>query len=210
MSKTHAFTLTLCLVAVQLGCSDSSETKTDGPVTDAGPDVTTDVRGLDLGGDLSRDSSTDSSADSPLDGAPLDTNVDQAGVDQSGIDQSIVDTHIDGSPVDQAGIDQATPIDGAQGIDTGSIDGGNPCAACTADQVCVQLNDGTCNATIGLRVQCRTVSQACRTKLASSAVKRCTTISECETELCPQPYRCVYSTPCGNEIPQAAVYCYGV
>lgn len=44
-------------------------------------------------------------------------------------------------------------------------DGGDPCAACTASQVCVQSFDGTCK-TAG--PTCKMVSDACRTKLGAS------------------------------------------
>jgi hypothetical protein len=85
----------------------------------------------------------------------------------------------------------------------------NPCASCAANEVCVQLNDGMCNRTLGVQTTCLTVSDACRSKLASSGGKSCSSLSECESEFCTQPYRCIYSSPCGNEIPEAAVYCYG-
>jgi hypothetical protein len=102
-------------------------------------------------------------------------------------------------------------IDGRDGTSASGESRSNPCASCAADQVCIQLNDGICSATTGLRTACRTVSDACRTKLANSGSKSCSSLSECESELCPQPnYECVYANPCGNEIPEAAVYCYGI
>lgn len=82
----------------------------------------------------------------------------------------------------------------------------NPCAACTANQVCVQSFDGTCHAN---GVACKTVSDTCRTKLLASGATTCSTLSECESEFCTSPYRCIYSSPCGTEAPQAALYCYG-
>jgi hypothetical protein len=85
-------------------------------------------------------------------------------------------------------------------------DAADPCAACTADQVCVQAFDGTCH-TGG--AGCRTVSDACRTKLLASGAKSCAALSECQSELCWSPYQCVISSPCGTEAPQAAIYCYG-
>jgi hypothetical protein len=90
--------------------------------------------------------------------------------------------------------------------DLGGDNTANPCAACTANQVCVQSFDGTCRTS---EVACKTVSDACRTKLLASGVTTCSTLSECESEFCASPYRCIYSSPCGTEAPQAALYCYG-
>jgi hypothetical protein len=101
------------------------------------------------------------------------------------------------------------------GVDSGSTDArpandladaGNPCAACAADQVCVQSFDGICH-TSG--VACRTVSAACRTKLIASGSKSCAALSECQSEFCSSPYQCVINSPCGTEVAQAALYCYG-
>jgi len=89
---------------------------------------------------------------------------------------------------------------------TDLVDGGNPCAACAADQVCVQSFDGTCH-TNG--VGCKTVSAACRTKLGASGAKTCGGLSECQSEFCLSPYQCVINSPCGTEVAQAALYCYG-
>jgi hypothetical protein len=85
-------------------------------------------------------------------------------------------------------------------------DAGDPCVVCTASQVCVQSFDGTCKPN-GL--MCRTISDACRSKLSTSGAKSCTSLSECQSELCTSPYQCLISTPCGSEAPQAAIYCYG-
>jgi hypothetical protein len=90
--------------------------------------------------------------------------------------------------------------------DLGGDNVSNPCAACTANQVCVQSFDGTCR-TNG--VACKTVSDACRTKLLASTAKSCASLSECQSELCSSPYQCVINSPCGTEAPQAALYCYG-
>jgi hypothetical protein len=101
------------------------------------------------------------------------------------------------------------------GVDSGAtetrptndlVDAVNPCAACAADQVCVQSFDGICH-TGG--VQCKTVSDACRTKLVASGAKTCAALSECQSEFCMSPYQCVINPPCGTEVAQAAIYCYG-
>jgi|GEM_PF-5751034 len=100
---------------------------------------------------------------------------------------------------------------GCSGSNEGQKPDGPPsnCASCTADEVCVQQNDGMCNQGQGIQIACLTVSDACRSKLASSGGKSCSLLPECELEFCMQPYRCIYSSPCGNEVPEAAVYCYG-
>jgi hypothetical protein len=85
-------------------------------------------------------------------------------------------------------------------------DAGDPCAACTAGQVCVQSFDGTCK-TNG--PTCKTVSDTCGSKLSASGAKSCTSLSECQSEFCTSPYQCRISSPCGTEAPQAAIYCYG-
>ena len=97
--------------------------------------------------------------------------------------------------------------------DFGQIDGGKqvtgPCAACQPDQICVQLDDSSTqckspNPTLG----CQTVSAECRA--AITAAKSCSGASSaCAAELCPSPYGCMYSIPCGNESPSAQLYCYG-
>jgi hypothetical protein len=87
-------------------------------------------------------------------------------------------------------------------------DAGDPCAACTAGQVCIQSFDGTCRSN---GPTCKTVSDACRTKLSASGSKSCTSFSECQNEFCTSsPFQCVIYTPCGTEAPQAAIYCYGI
>jgi hypothetical protein len=58
-------------------------------------------------------------------------------------------------------------------------------------------------------VTCKTISDACKTKLSASGAKSCASFSECQTELCTSPYQCLINTPCGSEAPQAAIYCYG-
>jgi len=85
-------------------------------------------------------------------------------------------------------------------------DGGDPCAACTAGQVCVQSFDGTCHTT---GPGCITVTDTCRTKLSASGAKSCTSLPECQSDFCSSPYQCRISPPCGTEAPQAAIYCYG-
>jgi hypothetical protein len=131
-----------------------------------------------------------------LDGAP---DVELIDSQRPALDVGL-DAEIDSSPSDGVRID-ATTLDGAVAGETRD----HPCAACAANQVCVQNNDRICHTT----AMCKTVSDACRTKLAASSAKSCASLSECESELCSQPYRCVYNIPCGNEIPEAAVYCYG-
>ena len=85
-------------------------------------------------------------------------------------------------------------------------DAGDPCAACTAGQVCVQSFDGTCHTT---GPGCITVTDTCRTKLSASGAKSCTSLPECQSDFCSSPYQCRISPPCGTEAPQAAIYCYG-
>jgi hypothetical protein len=91
----------------------------------------------------------------------------------------------------------------------GSDDPSGPCAACQPDQVCVQLNDSStqCKSPVPT-LGCRTVSAECRATI--TAAKSCSPASSaCAAELCPSPYACMYSIPCGNESPSAQVYCYG-
>jgi hypothetical protein len=160
------------------------------------PDLPPD---LPTGGDLPAppiEAGGDHFVDTDLPAPPIDTGRDTGR-----------DTWIDGQAIDQS---PTSPLDGGDGTSTSGESRPNPCASCAANQVCAQLNDGTCSSINGLQVVCRTVSDACRTKLTSSGGKSCSALSECESELCPVPsYRCVYASPCGNEIPEAAVYCYG-
>lgn len=107
--------------------------------------------------------------------------------------------------VDFAGDGGATTLDGAAPKD-GSADGSNPCAKCSATEVCVQIFDGMCH--LGT-VSCKAASESCRTKLSASGSKSCKSIPECESEFCASPMRCVYDAPCGTETPEAALYCYG-
>jgi len=95
---------------------------------------------------------------------------------------------------------------GAGNGDLGGESAANPCAQCGTSEVCVQSFDGTCR--LGT-ITCRPVSAACRTKLTASGGKDCKAISECETEFCTSPMRCVYNSPCGTEAPEAQLYCYG-
>ena len=127
----------------------------------------------------------------PLDGHGMWTTLNTLSFSPS---PSVVDFSSDGGVTDGA-----APKDG-------SADGANPCAKCSATEVCVQIFDGTCH--LGT-VSCRPASETCRTKLSASVVKNCKSIPECETDFCSSPFRCVYDPPCGTEAPEAAVYCYG-
>jgi hypothetical protein len=82
----------------------------------------------------------------------------------------------------------------------------NPCAQCSASEVCVQSFDGMCG--LGT-ISCRTVSATCRNKLSASGRKSCTSLPECQTELCSSPFQCVIDSPCPNEAPEVALHCYG-
>ena len=215
-------------IATQINCSSSNNgRKTDGAPGDGLASF------KDLSGPDSSDGSTDSGRDTSIDWAPTgfevgpETAVDLSSTvdieireDTAMPDVSLdiptggdlpapsIDTGIDGQAIDQM---PRSSLDGGDGPGASGESRPNPCASCAANQVCVQLNDGVCSRTTGLSVACRTVSDACRTKLANSGGKSCSSLSECESELCPLPtYRCVYATPCGNEIPEAALYCYGI
>jgi hypothetical protein len=107
---------------------------------------------------------------------------------------------VDVDATKDVGADQSTTLDLAG--DTGP----NPCAQCGANEVCVQSFDGVCH--LGT-ITCRTVSETCRNKLSAMSTKACYSIPECESEFCSSPFRCIYSTPCGTEVPEAAIYCYG-
>jgi len=96
--------------------------------------------------------------------------------------------------------------DGTTTPDLGGDIGPNPCAKCTASEVCVQSFDGMCG---GRQVSCNPVSDTCRNKLTAANTKTCYSIPECESEFCSSPYRCIYSSPCATEVPEAAIYCYG-
>jgi len=117
------------------------------------------------------------------------------------------DTSPDGSGVDtlSPGSDGGA-TEARAATDLASDNAADPCAACTASQVCVQAFDGTCG-TNG--TTCKTVSDACRLKLSASGAKSCASLSECQSEFCTSPYQCLNSPPCGTEAPQAAIYCYG-
>ena len=221
--------ISVCLLlATQLDCSSSNNgRKTDGAPGD-GPGSYKDLSGPDSSDgspDLARDASTDPAPtgfevgpETAVDLSPTvdieirkDTAMPDVPLDVptgGDLPEPPIDTGIDGQAIDQI---SRSPLDGGDGIDASGESRPNPCASCAANQVCAQLNDGVCSKTTGLNVACRTVSDACRTKLANSAGKSCSSLSECESELCPLPnFRCVYATPCGNEIPEAAVYCYGI
>jgi hypothetical protein len=202
MRSTQAFGITVCaLLSGQFGCSSSDEGKS----RDGSPDL---IELVDR--PLSADGPTLGDGLNQGDSSPdLIELVDKP--QNSDLRPPLLDAGLDSSPIDGSHVDQTaeTSLDGAVGVDGDHNVGetrDNPCAACTANQICVQHNDGTCHTT----VQCKTISDACRSKLASSGGKSCTSLSECESEFCLQAYRCVYSIPCGNEIPEAAVYCYGV
>jgi hypothetical protein len=228
MRLDKAVGISVCfLLATQLDCSSSNNgRKTDGAPGD-GPASYKDQSGPDSSdgsSDLGRDASTDPAAtgfevgpdtavdisstadveirkDTAMPDVPLDV---PTGGDVPALP---IDTGIDRLAVDQMPL---SSLDGGDGPDASGESRPNPCASCTPNQVCVQLNDGVCSKTTGLSVGCRTVSDACRTKLVNSGGKSCYSLSECESELCPQPsYKCVYASPCGNEVPEAALYCYG-
>lgn len=71
----------------------------------------------------------------------------------------------------------------------------DPCEACTADQLCVQLFDGTC----GLVTSCVTRTIDCPSNACSPA---------CEQAYCDAPYQCETRPACGTESPLAFT-CYG-
>jgi len=229
MRSSQAFGMSVCvLLAGQFGCSSSDEGKSH----DGSPDL---IELMDKPMVPDKPGQPDASIDStpdlieladkpsvPDNAKPMDSSPDLIElVDKPALPDGLVrvdgakdlneladgervsvDGAIDSSPIDGSSIDQTTEahVDGAAGEARA-----NPCAACTANQICVQNNDGICHTT----AFCKTVSDGCRNKLATSGAKSCTSLSECESEFCSQPYRCVYSIPCGNEIPEAAVYCYG-
>ena len=229
MRPGKALGISVCvLFATQLDCSSSNNGwKADGAAS-AGPSSYKDVGGPD-----SSDGSPDSDRDAGIDSASTGFEVGpETAVDLSPtVDLEIrkdtampdvpldvstggdllappIETGIDGQAIDQMPL---SSLDAGDGNGASGESRPNPCASCAANQLCVQLNDGVCSKTTGLNVGCRTVSDACRTKLANSGGKSCSSLSECESELCPLPnFRCVYASPCGNEIPEAAVYCYGV
>lgn len=236
MRLDKAVGISVCLLlATQLGCSSSnSGQKVDGAPGDGSPSYKdmSSPNSPDL--PPSNDGSTETGRDTSIESAPIGFEVGtEAAVDlfsapdleirkDTAMPDLLLDVPTDGdlpAPSVEAGIDHFASGDlPAPSIDTG-IDGPsasgesqpNPCASCAANQVCVQTNDGVCSRTTGLHISCRTISDACRSKLASSGQKSCSSLPECESELCPLPnYRCVYASPCGNEIPQAAVYCYGI
>lgn len=92
------------------------------------------------------------------------------------------------------GDDKTPSLDATiDGVVDGVVD---PCAACTADQVCVQRFDGTC----GLGTQC--LPREGRT----CAPNTCS--MECEQAYCPSPYQCQTRPPCGTESP-TSFRCYG-
>jgi len=215
MRLDQALGISVCLLfAGQFACSSSNNgRKVDGAPGDTGAYK-------DMSGPDSRDGSTDTDRDASNDLAPTGTEVGaEIGKDTAMPDVPLdvstggdllappIETGIDGQAIDQMPL---SSLDAGDGNGASGESRPNPCASCAANQVCAQLNDGTCSRINGLQVVCRTVSDACRTKLTSSGGKSCSALSECESELCPVPsYRCVYASPCGNEIPEAAVYCYG-
>ena len=77
------------------------------------------------------------------------------------------------------------------------IDGtdGDPCDTCTANQICIQRFDGTCN----LTTACIISSERCPDNACTAS---------CEAAYCPRPYQCSNRVPCGTESPQAFT-CYG-
>jgi hypothetical protein len=84
------------------------------------------------------------------------------------------------------------------------------CPTCAAGELCVQLNDSSiqCHSPTPTLV-CRKVSAACAAAV-DAARKSCPEASAaCQAELCPAPYQCKITTPCGNESPAATVHCYG-
>ena len=130
------------------------------------------------------------------------TVIDDTGIDDTGTDGLILP---DGSLPDLSDPDRGAPEGGApdgsadQGIDMES----NPCLGCQANEVCVQLFDGTC--TTG-PPSCVTVSATC---LANKGTPGTACDPQCEPEYCGSPYQCQNQVPCGNEKGLVDIYCYG-
>ena len=81
-------------------------------------------------------------------------------------------------------------------VDAGSdVPGGDPCDACTGNQICIQRFDGTCNVT----TTCIISSERCPDNACTAS---------CEAAYCPRPFQCSNRVPCGGESPQAFT-CYG-
>jgi hypothetical protein len=240
MRLYQALGISVCLLfATQLACSSSNNGRKadgapDGAPADGSPSYK-DMSGPDSPD--SNDGSTDTGRDASIESAPAGFEVgpetaldlspapDSESHNDTAMPDLPLDVPTDGDlpalsidtgrdiGIDGQAVDQmpGSSIDGRDGTSASDESRSNPCASCAANQVCVQLNDGTCSATTGVRTACRAVSDGCRTKLANSGSKSCSSLSECESELCPLPsYECVYASPCGNEIPEAAVYCYGI
>ena len=122
------------------------------------------------------------------------------------------------APRDTASQETGAQETGAQetgGQETGATDLGasGPCAACAADEICVQLNDSSsqCRSPTAT-LTCRKVSAACRAELSkiSPTARSCSQVSAaCQQAFCPTPYQCTNTPPCGNESAQAQVWCYG-
>ena len=79
--------------------------------------------------------------------------------------------------------------------DARDASGDDPCDACTANQICIQRYDGTCN----LTTTCVISSERCPDNACTAS---------CEAAYCPRPYQCANRAPCGGESPQAFT-CYG-
>lgn len=109
--------------------------------------------------------------------------------------------------------DDAGRESGTARVDDASVPPGerpNPCSACAPGELCVQLDDGAlqCRSPVPT-VQCRKLSAACAASLQPGR-KDCQGVTDaCARELCPSPYQCRMSAPCGNETAAAAVWCYG-
>jgi len=195
---------------------ESSTPPADGSGDLLAPDLASgpDLRPSDLTGnpdttapdgaaDVARDVAWDMGADLGSDFAPAEVAVDLVFLEDHPL--LVPDAGIDGQTRDQ----RLAPDGPDARIDAGGESRANPCASCAANEICAQLNDGMCNATSGVKTVCRAVSDSCRSKLASSGQKNCRSFPECDAELCLQNYVCWIASPCGNEIPEAAVYCYG-
>ncbi len=76
-------------------------------------------------------------------------------------------------------------------------DASDPCAACSADEICVQRYGGLCEAGH---------STDCIAKTVECPQNACT--ASCEAVYCTSPYQCMTRPLCGDESPLAFT-CYG-
>jgi len=95
---------------------------------------------------------------------------------------------VDAAPLADCGCVPDTPLDTSTA----------PCAACTADQICVQLLNGPCG----------TASVTCRDKVAGCDQPACST--ECDQAYCdPGGFSTCFGPSCPEDIP-GALHCYGI